>query len=65
MNRGYKDASEIIANTMSYLYFKQGRDDKVRFLLSLYIQLTTEQQSDFLRLAKVFTKAQDADYLHQ
>lgn len=46
----YKDVSQVTESVMSRLYFLQTQDDKLRFLLSLYIRLDEEEQNAFLQI---------------
>ncbi len=63
--KDYKDASQVTENVLSQLYGKQSKDRQLRFLLSLFMRLTEEQQDDFLRVATTRAKSKDKYYLWQ
>lgn len=58
-----KDVSTVINRVMIDLYGKQTKDNKVCFILALYMNLSEEQQDAFLRIAKDTAKAKDKYYL--
>lgn len=59
----YKDVSTVINRVMVDLYGKQTKDNKVCFLLALYMNLSEEQQDAFLRIATDTAKSKDKYYL--
>lgn len=58
-----KDVSTVINRVMIDLYGKQTKDNKVCFILALYMNLSEEQQDAFLRIAKDTAKSKDKYYL--
>lgn len=54
----YKDVSQVTEGVLSRLYFLQTQDDKVRFLLTLYMRLDEEEQNAFLQLITGRAKSQ-------
>ena len=56
--KDYKDVSQVTEGVLSRLYFLQTQDDKLRFLLSLYMRLDEEEKDAFLQLVTGKAKAQ-------
>lgn len=56
--KDYKDVSQVTESVLSRLLFLQTQDNKVCFLLTLYMRLDEEEQNAFLQLVTGTAKPQ-------